>query len=42
MGATYQMLMNHIFVSYISVFIYIYLDDIIIFLDSIEEHVKHI
>ena len=41
-GATYQTLMNHIFVSYIGVFVYIYLDDIIIFLDSIKEHVDHI
>ena len=41
-GATYQTLMNHIFASYIGVFVYVYLDDIIIFSDSIEEHVKHI
>ena len=41
-GVTYQTLMNHIFTSYIGVFIYVYLDDIIIFSDSIEEHVKHI
>ena len=38
-GATYQMLMNHIFAPYLRVFVYIYLDDIIIFLDSIEDHV---
>ena len=41
-GATYQTLMNHIFASYIGVFVYIYLDDIIIFSDTIEDHVKHI
>jgi hypothetical protein len=41
-GATYQTLMNHIFGSYIGVFVYVYLDDIIIFSDTIEEHVKHL
>ena len=41
-GATYQTLMNHIFASYIGVFMYVYLDDIIIFSDSVKEHVEHI
>ena len=41
-GATYQTLMNHIFASYIGVFMYVYLDDVIIFLDSIEDHLKHV
>ena len=41
-GATYQTLMNHIFAPYLGVFVYVYLDDIIIFSDSIEEHVKHV
>ena len=41
-GATYQTLMNHIFASYIGVFVYIYLNDIIIFSDSIQDHVKHV
>ena len=41
-GATYQTLMNHIFASYLGVFVYVYLDDIIIFSDSIEEHVNHV
>ena len=41
-GATYQMLMNHIFASYIGVFMFVYLDDIIIFSDSIEDHLTHI
>src|SRR5579872_3604786 len=41
-SATYQTLMNHIFASHIGVCIYVYLDDIIIFSDSIEEHIKHI
>ena len=41
-GATYQSLMNHIFVPHLGVFVYVYLDDIIIFSDSIEDHIKHI
>ena len=41
-GATYQTLMNHIFASYLGVFVYVYLDDIIIFSDSISDHVKHV
>jgi len=41
-GATYQTLMNHIFGPYIGVFVYVYLDDIIIFSDSINEHVEHL
>ena len=41
-GATYQTLMNHIFASYLGVFVYVYLDDIIIFSDSIKDHVNHI
>ena len=39
--AIYQSLMNHIFLSYISCFLDIYLDDIIIYSDSLEEHVNH-
>jgi hypothetical protein len=34
--------MNHLFASYIGVFMFVYLDDIIIFSDSIEEHMKHV
>jgi hypothetical protein len=41
-GATYQTLMNHVFASYIGVFMFVYLDDIVIFSDSIKEHVEHI
>jgi hypothetical protein len=41
-GATYQTLMNHLFGPHIGVFMYVYLDDIIIFSDTIEDHVKHI
>jgi hypothetical protein len=40
-GATYQGLMNHLFAEYIGVFMFVYLDDIIIFSNSIEEHVEH-
>ena len=41
-GATYQTLMNHIFMPYIGVFMFICLDDIIIFSDSVKEHIEHI
>ncbi|QRW21231.1 Retrovirus-related Pol polyprotein from transposon [Rhizoctonia solani] len=41
-GATYQALMNHIFAPYIGVFMFVYLDNIVIFSDTLEEHVKHI
>ncbi|KAF8753032.1 hypothetical protein RHS01_07371 [Rhizoctonia solani] len=41
-GATYQQLMNHLFSAHIGVFMYVYLDDIIIFSNTIEEHVEHI
>jgi len=41
-GATYQTLMNHIFASHIGVFMYVYLDDIIIFSDSVEKHIEHV
>ncbi|KAJ3486050.1 hypothetical protein NLI96_g4519 [Meripilus lineatus] len=40
--ATYQTLMNHIFAPYIGVFMDVYLDDIIIYSNTIEEHMKHI
>ena len=40
--ATYQTLMNHIFAAYIGVFMDVYLDDIIIYSYTVEEHVKHI
>jgi hypothetical protein len=41
-GATYQGLMNHLFAEHIGVFMFVYLDDIIIFSNSIQEHVAHI
>src|SRR6266567_849851 len=40
--ATYQALMNHIFLPYIGVFMDTYLDDLIIYSDSIEEHIEHV
>jgi hypothetical protein len=41
-GATYQALMNHIFRPYIGVFMDVYLDDMIIYSDTIEDHIKHL
>jgi len=41
-SATWQALMNHIFSPYIGVFMDVYLDDIIIYSNSLEEHVKHV
>ena len=40
--ATYQSLMNHIFRLYIGVFMDIYLDDIMIYSNTLEEHKQHI
>ena len=40
--ATYQVLMNHLFSVYISCFMDIYLDDIMIYLDCLEDHIKHV
>ena len=40
--ATYQALMNHIFGKHISIFMDVYLDNIIIYSDMLEEHVKHV
>ena len=40
--ATHQALMNHIFSPYIGRFMDIYLDDIVIYSDSLNEHVKHV
>jgi len=40
--ATYQALMNHIFSPYIGVFLDVYLDDIIVYSDSFEDHIKHV
>jgi len=40
--ATYQTLMNHIFAGYIGVWMDVYLDDIIIYSDTLKDHIKHI
>ena len=40
--ATYQSLVNHIFAPYIGHFMHVYLDDIIIFSKSVNEHLQHI
>ncbi|PIL26323.1 hypothetical protein GSI_12079 [Ganoderma sinense ZZ0214-1] len=40
--ATYQTLMNHIFAPYIGVFLDVYLDDIAVYSDTLELHIKHI
>ena len=42
MPIMYQALMNHIFGMYIRIFMDVYLDDIIIYSDTLEEHVKHV
>lgn len=39
--ATYQSLMNHIFSPYIGRILDVYLDDVIIYSDSLEEHKNH-
>jgi len=40
--ATYQALMNHIFGEYVGVFMDVYLDDTIIYSDTLDEHVQHV
>ena len=40
--AMHQALMNHLFSSYIGQFMDIYLDDIVIYSDCLEDHVKHV
>ena len=40
--ATYQALMNHLFGNYIRRWMDVYLDDIIVYLNGLAEHAKHI
>ena len=40
--ATFQCLINTILKSFINKFLCVYIDDIIIYNDSIEEHVEHL
>ena len=40
--ATFQRFMNHIFRKHLNLFVLVYLDDIIIFSRSIEDHVNHL
>lgn len=40
--ATYQTLMNHLFGPYIGVFMDVYLDDLLIYSDTLEDHIKHV
>ena len=40
--ATHQALMNHLFSAFIGRFMDIYLDDIVIYSDSLDEHIKHV
>ena len=39
---TYQALMNHIFGEHIGIFMDVYLDNIVIYSDMLQDHVKHI
>ncbi|PSS18923.1 hypothetical protein PHLCEN_2v3139 [Hermanssonia centrifuga] len=40
--ATYQTLMNHLFGAYIGVFMDVYLDDILVYSDSLPDHIQHV
>lgn len=40
--ATYQALMNYLFSAYIGQFMDVYLDDIVVYSETLEDHVKHI
>src|SRR5262249_9048855 len=40
--ATYQTLMNYIFSAHIGVFMDVYLDDIVVYSDTINDHIAHL
>ena len=40
--AMYQALMNHLFSNYIGNWMDVYLDNIIIYSETLEEHIKHV
>ena len=40
-AASWQTFMNHEFSNYIGIFMDVYLDDIIIYSDTIQDHIKH-
>ena len=40
--ATYKALMNYLFAAYLGLFMDIYLDYVIIYSNTLEEHVKHV
>ena len=40
--ATYQALMNYLFSSYLGRWMDVYLDNIVVYSDMLEEHVEHI
>ena len=42
MPATYQVLMNHLFCNYIGRWIDVYLDDIVVYSDTLEENIEHV
>ena len=42
MPATCQVLMNHLFCNYIGWWIDVYLDDIVVYSDTLEENIEHV
>jgi hypothetical protein len=40
--ATFQWLMTHVFRNYLNIFVHVYLDNVFIFSDTIEDHEEHL